>query len=195
MALPHAVLRLGCASCCGGSTSPLARPPPSHGLPPCTASPLHGLLGLDASVVRAPGHDGGGFPLHREEGHGSEKPEDHHEQELPVEEKVVTVEKRHSCTDGLGRRKTGHNMQAVARAHSEPPHPHPPTCRPRLSSTDRALHALGRAPPVTRSQTCTRDSRPARVTIEWATVCSLKQQLAENGSSNVHHSQDCLHCA
>lgn len=70
----------------------------------------HRLPGSNTSVVRAPGDDGGSFPLHGEERNRSKKPKYHHDQELPVEEKVVTVEKRHGRTNGLGTKKTNHDM-------------------------------------------------------------------------------------
>lgn len=72
---------------------------------PCLSAEPPAAPGSNTSVVRAPGHDGGGFPLHREEGNRSQKPKYHHDQELPMKEKVVAVEKRHGCANGLHKFK------------------------------------------------------------------------------------------
>lgn len=77
--------------------------------------------GSNTSVVRAPGDHGGGFPLHGEERNRSEEPEYHHDQELPVEQKVVTVEERHGRTNGLGTKKTNHDVPTVAQAPRSAP--------------------------------------------------------------------------
>lgn len=66
--------------------------------------PPHRCPGSNTSVVRASGHNGGS-PLDSEERNSSQKPKDHHDQELPMKEKVVTVEKCHSCTNGLNKLK------------------------------------------------------------------------------------------
>ena len=65
----------------------------------------------NTSVVRAPGYNGSSFPLHSEEGDSSKKPKYHHDQELPMKEKVVTVEKCHSCANGLRIKKTRQIMK------------------------------------------------------------------------------------
>lgn len=70
----------------------------------------HASSPSDTAVVRAPGYNGSSFPLHSEEWNRSEKPKYHHDQELPMEEKVVTVEKCHGCTNGLRIKKTNHKM-------------------------------------------------------------------------------------
>lgn len=90
--------------------------------------------GSDTSVVRAPGYNGSGIPLHGEERDSSKKPKYHHDQELPVKEKVVTVEKCHSCANGLRQNKTSQKIHTDGPTAPQETH-HPPP--PWLSFCDR----------------------------------------------------------
>lgn len=57
----------------------------------------------DTVIVRVPlGSDGG--PLHQKEGPGAHEAHQHHDEQLPVQEKVVAVEEGHRSGDGLQRR-------------------------------------------------------------------------------------------
>lgn len=42
-------------------------------------------------------------PLHHKEGDGAQEAHQHHDEQLPLQEKVVAVEEGHRCCDGLQR--------------------------------------------------------------------------------------------
>lgn len=71
----------------------------------------------DTVIVRVPSSADDG-PLHQKEGPGAHEAHQHHDEQLPVQEKVVAVEEGYRSCDGLQRHQeekntTSHTIKSI----------------------------------------------------------------------------------